>query len=287
MASPRQAFEIGTDTFRRIWTHPANRGRRGRRLARWLGWQAWERVVRLPVTVRLAGGLRIRCHPHDPIASAVVYFGLADWREMDLARRYPRAGETFLDVGANIGVYSLLAVSTPGVEAHAFEPGAVASTRLVENIRLNSASGRVEVDRRAVGSERGSVAMTSDLYAMNRVVTAPDASPAGTTTVEMTTLDEWGAENPDRRVGLVKVDVEGHEIEVLEGGRELLRRERPVLIVEVNDPDRLGATLAELGYTPFVHDVERHTVSESPLPRVTSSNVTAAADLEVVRARLA
>ncbi|HEU4868343.1 MAG TPA: hypothetical protein VFV09_11510, partial [Actinomycetota bacterium] len=119
---PTSAPEILLRTLRQIWTHPENRNRRARALAGYFGWQAWERTVRRPVTVKLTGGIKVRCHPHSPIASAVIYYGLADPAEMRFVLGYLQPGDTFVDVGANVGVYSLLAASVPDVRVLALEP---------------------------------------------------------------------------------------------------------------------------------------------------------------------
>jgi hypothetical protein len=66
--------------------------------------------------------MHLRCYPHSTSASGVIYCGLPEWAEMRFLLDYLRPGEGFVDVGANIGTYSLLAASVPDVVAWAFEP---------------------------------------------------------------------------------------------------------------------------------------------------------------------
>src|SRR5688572_6722904 len=113
----RQGF---VDTARRIWAHPYTRGRRVRRLGRWVTWQVWQRAVRRPWTVTMHGDVRLVCHPHDMVASMALYHGLYDVEEMSFLLAWLRPGDTFVDVGANIAPYSLLATSLDGVRAVAF-----------------------------------------------------------------------------------------------------------------------------------------------------------------------
>ena len=121
-----------------IWHHPSNRGRRFRVLARAVSWQLYKRTVGGYWDVRLAGSRVIRCHPDSTSASSVLYAGLFDYDVMHFLLRYLRPEDNFLDVGANIGVYTVLASSvvTAG-ELHAFEPSPLALERLEESVRLN------------------------------------------------------------------------------------------------------------------------------------------------------
>ena len=76
--------------------------------------------------------MTLRCYPDSPSASAMIYcHDSPDFHEMNFIRRYLRAGDTFLDIGANIGVYSLLAASRVGPSGRvvAFEPAKQASKK--------------------------------------------------------------------------------------------------------------------------------------------------------------
>jgi FkbM family methyltransferase len=284
-----EAVRVATRTLRRIWTHPENRARRLRRSGAWVRWQLYERIVRRPVDARFYGPVRVRCHPHDPVASGVLYCGLPDPEEMRFLLAYLQAGDTFVDVGANIGLYSLLATSVPGVRSAAFEPSRLARDRLVENVELNDLSSAIDVEPTAIGESEGTVQLTRDLYAMNRVLTSGLSAVVGeyaTVDVPMTTLDAWFTRWPDRRPSLVKVDVEGHEPEVLRGARRLLTEERPVLILEVNDVDALTHELRVVGYVPFTFRPADCTVAEISLADRLHRNVLATPSLDTVRRRL-
>ena len=89
--------------------------------------------------IHLHGGLRLVCHPHDQVTSMAMYFGLYDSQEMRFLLAWLRPGDTFIDVGANVAPYSLLATLVDGVSAVAFEPESVARSRAAANIELNGA----------------------------------------------------------------------------------------------------------------------------------------------------
>jgi FkbM family methyltransferase len=256
-----------------IWTHPENSGRRGRALGKYLAWQIWERTVRRPWTVKLRDGIRIRCYPHSPISSAVIYFGLADHPEMRFLLDYLRPGDTFVDVGANVGVYSLLACAVPGVEVLAFEPSAATFDKARENVRLNGLEDRVKLVREAVGSAESQALLTVGLDAMNALVEggSPDSEVEA---VPVTTLD---SRVPDG-VALVKIDVEGWETEVLSGASGLLTRQRPALIVEVNDVDGLEEIRRRFGYECVAYRPETRELVPATLSGARGHNVILVAD---------
>lgn len=155
-----------------------------------------------------------------------------------LVRRWPH---TILDVGANTGLYSLIAVSAHrSVQAIAYEPVPEIATLLRANVKANPQGRRITVRELAVGDRTG----TADLH-------LPPAQGDGTietsaslesdfkesidrvVTVDAATLDDAWATAGRPTVGLVKIDVEGAEPRVLAGAGALIDTCRPVLTVEV------------------------------------------------------
>ncbi|MGH9225048.1 MAG: FkbM family methyltransferase [Acidimicrobiales bacterium] len=234
-------------TIRRIWRHPANCGQRLRRLGLWIGWQAWERTVRRPWNVELRPGLSVALHPHDPVASGVLYCGLPDWPEMPFVLDYLRPGDVMVDVGANVGLYTLLAASVGGVNVIAFEPNAGARARAAANVARNGLAHQVDLRAEAVADVAGPADFTTGWGPMNRLI---DGGSDAAEQVEVVTLD--GA--VPAPITLVKVDVEGEELAVLRGADRLLRTSRPALILEANDPEGLTAHLRGLGYSWVTYD---------------------------------
>jgi FkbM family methyltransferase len=266
------------DTTSRILRHPANQGRRGRALALYFLWQVWQRSMRRPWTIRLGETRRIRLYPHSTVAALVLYCRIHDFEEMSFIHAYLRRGDLFVDVGANIAVYSLWASEIVGVDVLAFEPSTVTHGRAIENVELNGLADRIGVERKAVGSDRGVVRLTTGLDAVNQVV---GGDRIGTEAVEQTTLDhELGLRVP----AIVKIDVEGRELEVLRGGQEMIARHRPALIIEVNDVEGLTNVLADMDYQSWSYDPKTGGLAAT-VP-VLHTNVIALADIDDARARL-
>lgn len=206
-----------TQTATFVWNHPANRNRQVRALARLICWQIWERLVGMPWTVevgRAESGLRMRVYPHSTGATGALYCRLPDYEEMSFVLDYLHGGDTFVDVGANVGSYTLLAASVPGTQVVAFEPASIAAGRLRENVALNALGGRVRVAQMAVGAQAGAARLTVGLDCINKLVEPSHCGEAEA--VVVTTLDEALASQD--AVSVVKIDVEGAEEQVLIGG---------------------------------------------------------------------
>jgi FkbM family methyltransferase len=265
----------------RILRHPANRGRRARALGLYVTWQVWERLVRRPWTIRLGDTRRIRLHPHETVPALVLYCRVPDYEEMSFVRHYLKPGDLFVDVGANAGLYSLWASEVDGVDVLAFEPSTLACSRALGNVELNGLSDRIEVRRQAVGARSGSTRLTTRLAAGNHVVADGTEAAVEVEVVEQTTLDEALGE---RKPALVKIDVEGAELDVLRGGRQAILRHRPALLIEVNDPEGLAALLGELGYERFRYEPSNRAIS--PICPQLRANVIALADGGRARDRL-
>lgn len=271
---------MGGSTLR-ILRHPANRGRRARAIVLYVTWQVWERLVGRPWTIRLGSARRMRLHPHETVPALVLYCRIPDYEEMSFVRDYLMPGDLFVDVGANAGLYSLWASEVDGVDVLAFEPSTLASARALANVELNGLSDRIDLRRQAVGATAGHTRLTTGLAAGNHVVADGAAAPVGVEVVEQTTLDEALG---DRVPALVKIDVEGAELEVLRGARQALLRHRPALLIEVNDPEGLNVLLDELGYQQVRY--EPSTRAFTPIRPKLQANVVALADLDRASDRL-
>lgn len=271
-------------TARLIWGHPENAGRRGRRLARWVAWQASERTIERPWTITLHRGVRMICHPHDHITSLALYCGLYDAAEMRFLLAWLRAGDTFLDVGANVAPYSLLASTVPGTRAVAFEPGSLAQGRARANIEVNDLGERIRLEPLGVSDRDGEATLTADRWATNMLVT--NGYRGAVETVRTVSLDSYARRHHLGTVSLVKVDIEGHEVPALRGAAGLLARHRPALIVEVNDPGALRAVADEFGYTPVALDVRTRGLAGRPWPAEPGGNIVLVPDVAAARRRV-
>lgn len=149
-------------------------------------------------------------------------------------------GDVFYDIGANVGVYSCLAGAS-GATVHAFEPNPPAFDDLVANIERNGLE-TVEPHRMVVSDTSGQVRFRTQGSPKGHSKVA-DGSRG--TELEAVALDDLGAPDPD----VVKIDVERHEQEVLEGMTGVMERSAPVIYCEVHEQrDEVRSLLEEYGY---------------------------------------
>jgi FkbM family methyltransferase len=240
----------------------AGAARRNRVVAKSLG-PVVNRLVPMsetPVVVRSgpAKGLTIVIRPREEkfYWAGTVEPGVQDALVSDL-----RPAARFWDVGAHCGFFSSLASRLVGPEGQvvSFEPCDENRSRLAETVRLNDA-GNVRIVPWALGASSGEALLReleSDQTSMKWGKV--EADPEGTAIrVPQRTLDEVGRELEPP--GLIKVDVEGAELEVLEGARELIRSHRPAMIVEFHDEVALrrgeemldGYSKSQLGRTQWL-----------------------------------
>ncbi len=136
-----------------------------------------------------------------------------------LSDRFQR-GKVFVDVGADVGAYALRA-ALRGMTVYAFEPNADNAGILRRNAELNAL--RLNLVECALGSSNGR-ARISENGATSRITQDNGVE------VEMRTLDSFDLPS----VELLKIDVEGYELEVLKGARQTLARAHPAMMVEMH-----------------------------------------------------
>jgi FkbM family methyltransferase len=178
-----------------------------------------------------------------------------------LERLRTRSRPTVVDVGANIGVHTLRwAAGCPGAHVFSFEPSPPTREALQRNLERNRLGDRVTVVPLALSRQPGTARLLHCRDGAFSSLREQGRQPvAGTFEVEVTTLDAFVADRGLSELALVKIDVEGLELEVVEGGAHTLSTLRPELFVEIfggsrpgADPERTVEAIRALGYRAFV-----------------------------------
>jgi FkbM family methyltransferase len=244
--------------LRFILGHPLNRGGRVAALGRFARWQAASRIIRRPIALPFAGGARLLVSRGMTGATGNYYCGLHEVSEMAFVLHALREGDLFVDVGANIGSYTILAAGAAGAEAISVEPVPSTFDRLLDNIRLNRLEQRVQAECCGLSSEPGELRFLSSLDTMNRVALPGDDLP--TVTVPVDTLDALCKGRPP---AVIKIDVEGHEKSVLQGGAAVLAQPglKAVLMETNQSGAKFGVADSEIvelmcghGFQPATYD---------------------------------
>lgn len=190
-------------------------------------WQLWRRTVRRPVTIRCAEGSLLLAPPWSRMASHVAATGLTEPREALFVLDLLRPTDLFVDVGANIGFYTALA-GRRGARVLAFEPSPDTHEICRRNIALNDLGAAVVLREAACGAVAGRAGFSSGLDITNHIVADEDAD----LDVQLSTLDEELAAEHDG-FSMLKLDAEGHDLDVLHGALDAVTRLLPVIMVEV------------------------------------------------------
>ncbi|HUR81202.1 MAG TPA: FkbM family methyltransferase [Thermoanaerobaculia bacterium] len=164
-----------------------------------------------------------------------------------------RAGDVFVDVGANLGYYSLPAARA-GARVYAFEAQQALAELLIRSAALNGFDERLAVMWAAV-SDRPDGFADFFLAADSSLLGVPSLLPHDwlrggiVERVPVVTLDAWAQRNGVTRIDVVKIDVEGAESLVLRGMREVLKQCRPRLVVIEAWPETISFDSVTPGIT--------------------------------------
>jgi FkbM family methyltransferase len=207
------------DTFRFIISHPLNRNNKRGALLRWFGWQIRSRLASGPLEVNFVNESKLLVKPGMTGATGNIYCGLHEFEPMAFVLHMLRKGDLFVDVGANIGSYTVLAGAVIGARCISIEPIPEAFGNLMQNIRINRLENLVQLYSCGVGKDDGVRRFTSDLDTMNRVAVDSDRCDQKTIQIEIRKLDAIIA---GLKPTLVKIDVEGYETEVIASAGDIL-----------------------------------------------------------------
>ncbi|MFG1306323.1 FkbM family methyltransferase [Xanthobacter autotrophicus] len=216
---------------------------------------------RSPVAEITPGGARVKL-PADLRFTTTSVFLLRDKVEPEVRylEKFLRSGDVFVDVGANIGLFTLKAATFAG-RVVAAEPGAVAGRQLADNLALNGFKN-VTIVPKAISDTEGKAVLFhnplgDDPQAFSLI---NDGTSSESEEVEITTLDRLAADLRLERVDCLKIDVEGAEDRVINGAAGTLGRFHPAVIFEMNcptllkdggDPAAAWVALGALGYGFF------------------------------------
>ena len=191
------------------------------------------RLAGVPLSARLADGSRVTCLLDEHIQRHMYFFGEDEPIEAYLFRAMCRPGMTVMDLGANVGQYTLLAARKvgPGGRVHAFEPIPANFERLTAHVAANGFGDRVSLNRAAAWSHAGTFYFhlepgDAEDNKTNYGV-GVEGRPADVLKVDAVALDEYVERVGVRWIDLIKLDIEGAELFALRGMARSLPRHSP------------------------------------------------------------
>lgn len=232
-----------------IFSHPLASKNLTSAFRRWLQWQAGSRILNLPVVIPFIGSSQLIVEKGMTGATGNIYVGLHEFTDMAFCLHLLRSGDLFVDVGANIGSYTILASKVVGAKSFTLEPVPKTFKYLKRNIYLNEIEHLVDARCCAAGLAIGSLMFSTNLDTMNKVVTTDYEGSSIEVPVE--SLDKL---LDNLKPTLIKIDVEGFEPEVIAGAKNtLLCNSLLAVLLETVTPE-IQEILQESGFESVSYD---------------------------------
>jgi FkbM family methyltransferase len=260
---------------RAILSNPGNAGQYCKRLVSALRWQLYKRTIAKPKTITLASGLRFRAYPDCVVSSALIYASWPEYNEVAFCRSRLCSQDVVIDVGANVGHLPLLLGDLlEPTNIFSFEPAPEAFRRLKENWACNGWPEENLFDQ-GIGDIAGTM-FISGAPTPATTNSLRDSRDDRDVAVRVEPLDYSRHLWRGKTIGLLKIDVEGFEVQVFNGACLTISEDQPRLIMfESLDgrPDpRIVTTLSKAGYSIFGLDSSGH----ADLDDLTGQNLFAA-----------
>lgn len=203
-------------------------------------------------------------HLNQIIDSSLYYNGYFERDSTDAIRRIVKPGMTVVDIGANIGCHALpmaLLVGSAG-KVIAFEPMTWAYTKLLKNISLNEFTNIV-VEKKALSNTKEQRELH---FKTSWRIDGSEKEDKEVESIELLTLDEY-LYAKDISVDFIKIDVDGYELKIIEGAIKTLRKNKPVLLLElgVHTLRQVDHSLSDLIDCLFSNDYKCYKESDEVL----------------------
>lgn len=246
-------------------------------------------------------GLKITVRPLDRLGRRILLDGYSEPALAAFLDTYLRPGMTYFDVGAHFGQYVLVAAKRVGRagSVHAFEPTSETYLQLEANLRLNSFPW-VVANRNAVFDQVGEMELNvclngkAEFNSLTKPI-RPDQEVVGAERVPVITLDSYCHDKNIHKIDLLKIDVEGAELNVLRGAQGLLKDGKVTAIVcEFNErtAENMGYSTRELrmefetlGFRLFAFNADSRQLEPAPHKQCydRTENLIAASDPKTVQ----
>lgn len=251
--------------FFKILNHSLNKKHKVNTIGRILWWKANQLFFHLPVVVTIdKSGMICVCDPKRSYGGLMIYLNLPEYQEMTFFKKILTDKSTFIDVGANIGIYSLLAASIiKKGKIYSFEPSSSVLGDLYQNIRINDLEDRVQILEKVASDKTGyREFVMEDISEYSHIACNKTSNSLSVQSIK---LDDFCGNKKISFVDVIKIDVEGAEFQVLKGLETYLKRGKVgILIIELNrsnqsfgtDSNEIIDYLKKLNYHAFKFNEE-------------------------------
>ncbi len=241
-------------TLKLLVSHPLTKKKPLTSIVRFLKWQLGTKINNFPIIYPFTSKSKLVISKGMTGATGNLYFGLHEFEDMAFLLHFLKEEDYFLDAGANVGSYTVLASAHVGCKSFSVEPVPATFQNLLNNVCINRLNTKVEALNIGLGKESAIMKFTKTLDTVNHVAIDSDEN---TIDVPIKSIDEIVGMNIP---SLIKIDVEGYETEVLKGAMNTLKNNKlKAIIIELNgsggrygfDEIDIHNLLIDLKFGPF------------------------------------
>ncbi len=274
-------------TIQLVLKHPLNKHRKFKALLNFLKRGLVIRLHNHPVVYPFIENTSLVVKKGMSSAELQLYCGLYDYDEMLLLLHVLREGDNFIDVGANVGVYSILASGVSKANSYSFEPIPSTFNHLLRNVNYNNLQKKITLYNNGVGDKEELLHFTNKLDAVNHVVGNHELDSI---TVKVNTLDNF-LNNVTPH--FLKIDVEGFEAHVINGANKILSNPAlSVILIETNgltnsynfSDSYLHDKLTSYGFTTFTYNPQTRNLT--PTNKQRNTNTIYCRNIEFLKERI-
>ena len=271
-----------------ISRHPLTQDHKFKALMSFVRWQIGTRFLGRQVVVPWVEDAKFITSRGETGLTGNVYTGFMEYEDMGFLLHALQGDETFVDVGSNVGAFTILASKVVGVNSIAFEPVPETVERLKDQMQINRLNDVVSVRNNGVGDQAGKLFFTNNNDTINKVSLKGGEN---TTEVEVVTLDDV-LDKTDKYI--FKIDVEGYEYNVIEGGKDILSSPNTsAIIIELNgsgeefghSDEEIHTRLIELNFIPVRYDPKARFFTQLEGYNKDGSNTIYVKDLNAITAQ--
>ncbi|MEL6898033.1 MAG: FkbM family methyltransferase [Planctomycetota bacterium] len=271
--------------------HPLCRDHKLLALRRVVSWQIASRMMGVPLVLPFTKETRLVVERGNTGATGNYYCGLHEFEDMAFVLNLLRPEDLFVDIGANIGSYTILASGESRARTIAVEPLPETFHRLRTNVRANDLDELVTLKNLGIGDSETTLRFTKSFDTVNHVATDADEGTEQTE-VPVIPLDLLLA---DEEPICIKIDVEGFEQQVVDGGPGTLQGQGlQAVLLELNgsgkrygyDDQAIHDAMIEFGFTPFLYDPFQRELTGLEGRNTGAGNTLYLRDIEFVQQRL-
>lgn len=245
--------------FKNIYVHPLNKEKRLRAYFRFFKFQIFSRLTKKSFVFNWIDDSQLIINIGDHGFTGNYYYGIEDYKNILFMLKSLPDDTVFVDVGANLGSYSIAASKVRGLKTYSFEPVKNTFNKLRSNIEFNDIKTIIKLFNCALGSSAGVIKFLNNQDSMNRIYDEKSDSGKEIELVKIEKLDNLLSINENY---FLKIDTEGNELNVLKGSNILLERNciKGMIIENNQDSDLIHQLLSSQGFyaldfNPFKNEI--------------------------------